>query len=126
MKHPIRTGLVVGGLQIAAALLASAGVQLGYFGQDVAVRVTMIAIGLMMLFYANFASKAVSRSARFIAINRFAGWSLALGALAWTGIWLFAPMEIANFAAVAAVVLSILAILGYGFRALRTLPKATP
>ena len=123
MKRPILTALVAGGLQVAAALLASAGVKLGYFDQDVATRITMVAIGLMMLFYANFASKAVSRSARFIAINRFAGWSLALGALAWTGSWLFAPMEIANFAAMAAVVLSILAAVAYGFRALT---KTTP
>jgi hypothetical protein len=123
MNRPILTGLVAAGLQVAAALLASAGVKLGYFDQDVAIRITMIAIGLMLLFYANFASKVVSRSARFIAINRFAGWSLALGALAWTGIWLFAPMEIANFAAMAAVALGILAAVGYGFR---TLAKTTP
>ena len=124
MKRPILTGLVVAGLLLAAALLASAGANLGYFDRDVATRITMVAIGLTMLFYANFASKAVSRSARFIAINRFASWSLALGALAWTGIWLFAPMEIANIAAMAAVVLSMLAaVVPYGFRALR---KSTP
>ena len=123
MKRPILTGLVAAGLQIAAALLASAGARLGYFDQDVVIRITMIAIGLTMLFYANFASKAVSRSARFIAINRFAAWSLALGALAWTGIWLFAPMEIANVAAMAAVALGILATLGYSFR---TLSKTMP
>jgi hypothetical protein len=118
VKRPILTGLVAGGLQVAAALLASAGAKLGYFDRDVAVRIAMVAIGLNMLFYANFASKAVSRSARFIAINRFAAWSLALGALAWTGIWLFAPMETANVAATAAVALGILATVGYGFRAL--------
>jgi hypothetical protein len=123
MKRPILTGLVAAGLQIAAALLASAGARLGYFDQDVVIRITMIAIGLTMLFYANFASKAVSRSARFIAINRFAAWSLALGALAWTGIWLFAPMDIANVAAMAAVALGILATLGYSFR---TLSKTMP
>jgi len=122
MKHPILTGLVAGGLQIAAALLASAGVKLGYFDHDMATRITMVAIGLTMLFYANFASKAVSRSARFIAINRFAAWSLALGSLAWTGVWLFAPMEIANFAATASVALGVLAAVGYGLRAL---PRAT-
>jgi hypothetical protein len=123
MKHPIRTGLLAGGLQIAAALLAGAGLKLGYFDQDVAMRITMVAIGLTMLFFANFASKAVSRSARFIAINRFAAWSLALGALAWTGSWLFAPMEIANLAAIAAVALGILATVAYGFRVrLKTTP----
>jgi hypothetical protein len=123
VKHPIRTGLIVAGLQIAAGLLATAGARLGYFDQDMATRITMVAIGLALLFYANFASKAVSRSARFIAINRFAAWSLALGALAWTGIWLFAPMEIANLAATAAVMLGVLATAGYyGFR---TLTKTT-
>jgi hypothetical protein len=123
MKNPILTGLVAAGFQVGAALLASAGVKLGYFEQDVAVRITMIAIGLTMLFYANFATKAVSRSARFIAINRFAAWSLALGALAWTGIWLLAPMEIANIAATSAVALGMLAAVGYGFR---THLKTTP
>jgi hypothetical protein len=123
MKKPILTGLILAGLQIAAALLASAGVKLGYFDHDVSIRFTMVAIGLTLLFYANFASKAVSRSARFIAINRFAAWSLALGALAWTGIWLLAPMEIANIAATAAVALGVLAAVGYG---LRTLPRTSP
>jgi hypothetical protein len=123
MKKPILTGLVAAGLQVAAALLASAGVKLGYIDQDVAIRITMVAIGLSMLFYANLASKVVSRSARFIAINRFAAWSLTLGAVAWTGIWLFAPMEIANVAAMAAVALGLLATVGYGFRAhLKTTP----
>ncbi len=123
MNRPIVTGLVAGGLQIAVALLASAGARLGYFDQDMVIRITMVAIGLSMLVFANFASKAVSRSARAIAINRFAAWSLALGALAWTGIWLFAPMDIANVAATAAVALGVLATVAYGFRAL---PRITP
>ncbi len=123
MNKPILTGLVAAGLQIGAALSARAGVQFGYWDRDVATRITMVAIGLTMLFFANFASKAVSRSPRFIAVNRFASWSLALGALAWTSIWLFAPMEIANPAAMTAVVLSILAAVAYGFRArLKTTP----
>lgn len=123
MKRPILTGLVAAGLQVAVALLATVGVKLGYFDQDVAIRITMVAIGLMVLFYANFASKVVSRSARSMAVIRFAAWSLTLGALAWTVIWLFAPMEIANFAATAAVALGILAAVGYGFRAI---PRTTP
>lgn len=123
MKRPILTGLIAASLQIAVALFAREGVKLGYFDQDVATRITMVAIGMVMLFYANFASKVVSRSAWFIAVIRFLGWSMALGALAWIGIWLFAPMEIANPAAVAAVALGILAAVAYGFHAR---PRTTP
>lgn len=123
MNRPILTGLVAAGFQIGTGLLATAGARLGYFDQDMATRITMVAIGLSMLVFANFASKVVGRSARSIAINRFAAWSLALGALAWTGIWLFAPMDVANVAATAAVALGVLATVGYG---VRVLPKTTP
>jgi hypothetical protein len=110
----VSTALGLAGMQLAAALLAAAGVRMGYWEQGVAVRITMVAIGVMLLFNANSVSKVVSRSARFLAFKRILGWSMALGALAWIGIWLFAPIEIASLAAVTAVAGSILAAVAYG------------
>ena len=113
----IRTALMLAGMQIVVALLAAAGRQLGYWDQDVTVRITMVAIGVMLLFNANFISKAVLRSARVIAAHRFLGWSMALGALTWNVVWLFAPMDIAKVAAPVAVALGLLAGVAYGLLA---------
>jgi hypothetical protein len=112
----VRTALILAAFQLVAALLASAGMKLGYWDQDMTVRITMVAIGVMLLFSANFASKTVAPSAQFIAVHRFLGWSMAVGALVWTGAWLFAPMDVAQIVAPVAVVLGLIAGVANGFR----------
>ncbi len=112
----IRTSLLLAGMQLLAALLATAGVRLGYFEQSVAVRITMVAIGLMLLVNANLTPKTATPSPRAIANLRFLGWSMAAGGVAWTALWLVAPMDIATVAAPTAVALGILVALAYGLR----------
>ncbi|MCC6237461.1 MAG: hypothetical protein IT299_07790 [Dehalococcoidia bacterium] len=118
----VRTGLLLAVMQLLAALLATAGVRLGYVDQGMAVRITMVAIGLMLLVNANLIPKTASHSPRAMAVQRFLGWSMGVGALVWTALWLLAPMEIATVGAPAAVVLGILTAVGYGLRAR---PRAT-
>jgi hypothetical protein len=120
MNKRIRTGLLLAGMQLAFAVFAVTGKKLGYWDSDTVARITMIGIGLMLLFTANFTSKAVARSARVIANQRLLGWSMMSGALIWTGSWLFAPMDYAVFVAMAAVALGTFGPIAY---CLLTRPK---
>lgn len=118
----VRTALVLAALQIGAGLLASAGMKLGYWDRDVTIRITMVAIGVMLLVSANLGPKMVVRSGEVIALHRFLGWAMALGAVIWTGAWRFAPMDIAQIVAPVAVVLGLIAGV---VNALRARPRVT-
>jgi hypothetical protein len=108
VKRSTRTALIFAGAQLAVAIVATAARKLGYIDSDTVIRVMMAALGLMLVFSANSASKAVAPSARGIANQRFLAWSMTLGALIWTGCWAFAPLDVAGFIAMAAVALGVI------------------
>jgi hypothetical protein len=116
MTFTLKRGLGLAALQIASALALVGAARLGWISYDLSLRVTMAIIGLVLVIQANAVPKAVAgRSVNVQAVKRVAGWALVLAGLAYTAIWLFAPLEIAAFASMAAVIAAIGWVFGYRY-----------
>lgn len=90
-------------------------------GPDAAMRTMQVTIGLILAAYSNLMPKDIGRwrasalaMARAQSARRVGGWSLTLAGLAYAGLWAFAPLALANVAAMAAVASAMLVTLGYG------------
>jgi hypothetical protein len=88
---------------------------------EVTRRSMQVLFGLMLAAYANMmpkdignwpaSSRAVARSQSAL---RVGGWSLTLAGLAYAGLWAFAPLAVADIAAMAIVATALLITMGYG------------
>jgi hypothetical protein len=73
----------------------------------------------MIAYFGNRAPKAVAPSACAGRVARFTGWSMVLSGLLYTGLWAFAPIQVALTLGTGAVAAGVLGSLAYCFR-LRT------
>ena len=103
----------------AAALSYAQGIDL--IDSDAARRTMQVMIGLILAAYSNLMPKDVGRwraSARAMAraqsALRVGGWSLTLAGLAYAGLWAFAPLAVADVAAMVVVAVAMLITMGYG------------
>jgi hypothetical protein len=110
-------------LGTAAALRSAQGLDL--IGADAARRTMQVMIGLMLAAYSNLMPKDVGRwqasplaVARAQSALRVGGWSMTLAALAYAGLWAFAPLAFANVASMAVIALAMLITMGHGGRML--------
>jgi hypothetical protein len=106
-------------LGTAAALRYAQGLDL--IGADAARRTMQVTIGLILAAYSNLMPKDVGRwgasaaaVARSQSVLRVGGWSMTLAGLAYAGLWAFAPLALADVAAMAVVVSAMLITMGYG------------
>ncbi|WGM37585.1 hypothetical protein [Caulobacter sp. NIBR1757] len=114
MTTTIKNSLGLAALQIGGALAFMGAARLGWISYDMSLRLTMAVIGLVLVIYANRVPKeAAGRSANYQAVKRVAGWALFLGGLGYVAAWLFAPIDIAAFVSMAAVIAAILYIFAY-------------
>ena len=107
---------------IAAATLKYAQAE-NAISPEVTRRSMQVLFGLMLAAYANVmpkdignwqaSSRAVARSQSAL---RVGGWSLTLAGLAYAGLWAFAPLAVADVAAMAIVASALLITMGYGAR----------
>ena len=112
MKKDILIGLAWAVGMITVSLAASALRKQGYIDQDTMLRVVAMN-GLMVAYYGNLAPKMVVPNARARQVNRFAGWSLALGGLVYAGFWAFAPLPLAKIAGTGALAAALILTLVY-------------
>jgi hypothetical protein len=101
-------------------------------GPDAARRTMQVMIGLVLAAYANLMPKDVGRwrasavaVARAQSMLRVGGWSMTLAGLAHAGLWAFAPLAVADIAAMAVVAAAMLITMGYAgwtLRACRSKP----
>jgi hypothetical protein len=110
-------------LGTAAALRYAQGLDL--IGPDTAKRMIQVMIGVMLAAYANLMPKDVGKwrasplaVARAQSALRVGGWSLTLAGLAHAGLWAFAPLAVADVAAMVVVASAMLITMGYGGRML--------
>jgi len=111
---------VAGSLAFAAGIIiiALAGVEaskLGYIDRDTVTRVVIGINGLMVAWYGNRIPKRFAPSAAIKQVQRVAGWSQVLSGLVYAGLWTFAPMDLAIWGGMAAVIAGIAVTLGYCF-----------
>ena len=121
----ISAALALGGfILIAAATLKYAQAE-NAISPEITKRSMQVLFGLMLAAYANVMPKdigswqASSRAAaRSQSALRVGGWSLTLAGLAYAGLWAFAPLAVADVAAMAIVASALLITMGYGARTL--------
>jgi hypothetical protein len=114
MTTSIKSGLILGALQIGAALASVAAASLGWISFDMSLRLTMAVIGLVLVYQANLVPKsAAGRSAGYQAVKRVTGWALVFGGLGYAAAWLFAPIEAAALVSMATVIAAIAYIFAY-------------
>lgn len=114
MTKSIKSGLILGAVQIGAALASVAAASLGWISFDMSLRLTMAVIGLVLVYQANLVPKsAAGRSANYQAVKRVTGWALVLGGLGYAAAWMFAPIEAAALVSMAAVIAAIIYIFAY-------------
>jgi hypothetical protein len=116
---PITSALVLAGVMLATAALIKYAAHTHLLGPDGEARSIQIAIGLMLAGYGNVIPKSVSKyrgqktSARVQSALRVGGWAFVLAGLAQTGLWIFAPITIADPVSTAAVATALVVTLGY-------------
>jgi len=117
----ISAAMALGGfILIAAATLKYAQAE-NAISPEITKRSMQVLFGLMLAAYANVMPKdigswqASSRAAaRSQSALRVGGWSLTLAGLAYAGLWAFAPLAVADIAAMAIVASALLITMGYG------------
>lgn len=108
---------------IAVALTASVARKLGFLEGDTAERLVIGLNGLMVAWYGNRMPKAFVPNAQARRARRVGGWSMVVSGLAYAGLWAFAPMTVATFGGMLALLSGIAVTLGYCL-SLRLGPKA--
>lgn len=103
----------------AAVLAYARGVDL--ITPETAKRAVQVLIGLMLAGYANLMPKDVGRwratpiaMARAQSALRVGGWSLTLAGLTYSGLWAFAPMNVADSVSMVVVAAALLITMVYG------------
>ncbi len=98
---------------VALAFLAQFARKAGYIDAETVTRLVTGAIGLMVAWQGNrmpksFVPNACARQAR-----RFAGWSMTLSGLVYAGLFVFAPLRVAQLGGTGAILAGIAITLGY-------------
>ena len=110
-KKSIRSALILAGSVLVSTLLLTLANKLGWIDSNITTRGVMVVIGLMLVAIGNSMPKkqegpppqSVGDIALRQSITRVGGWAMMLGGLIWTGLWAFAPRDIAQVGSVAAV-----------------------
>jgi hypothetical protein len=97
----------------AMALGAIFALKLGYITLDTFLRVVMGINGLMIVWYANRMPKTFVRSAWLRQARRVSAWSQVLGGLVYAGLWAFAPIPLAIWGGLGALLAGSAVALGY-------------
>lgn len=98
-----------------ATLVGSAAVVVlkknGVIDGDMAERALGVILGVILVVYANFIPKQVSRSAP--RAKRVIGWTFVLAYLSYAAIWAFAPMQYTLAGSISVVLAALLVTLAY-------------
>jgi hypothetical protein len=120
-RKSIRTALLLAGVQIAGALLLTLANKLGWIDSETTTRGVMALIGLMLVTIGNGMpkqqegppSQTIGDAIVRQSITRVGGWAMLLGGLVWTGLWIFAPRDLAEIGSIAAVAAAALVMFAY-------------
>jgi len=113
VKKQLISALTWAGGVCALALVMTFARKLGYVEVDTVTRVVIGANGLMVAWYGNRLPKTFVANARAREAQRVSAWSQVLSGLAYAGLWAFAPMPVAIWGGMAAIVAGLVVTLGY-------------
>jgi hypothetical protein len=112
-KREIIAGIIWAAAMIAVALAAQFAHRLGYLDDNAVTRIVSAAIGLWMVWFGNRIPKTVVPNAFANRARRVSAWSLVLSGLAYTGLWAFAPIPVAQWGGPGVVLAGIAVTLAY-------------
>ncbi len=123
MKKELLVALAWGCVILPVAFAAKYAHARGYIDADTMLRIVIALNGLLVAFYGNRIPKAFVPNANARKAKRFAGWALVLSGLTYTGLWIFAPIPLAQAVGTGAIAGAIILTFLYCL-ALRTPPAA--
>jgi hypothetical protein len=123
MNKELMATLVWVGGTAAVTLGAIIALKLGYIDDDTCLRVVIGFYGLMVAWYGNRMPKTFVRSSQLRQVRRVSAWSQVLSGLVYAGLWAFAPIPLAMWGGVGALLAGSAVTLGY-FLWLQAKPKA--
>ena len=106
-------GLAWGGAMLVLAIVATLARKAGYLDHDTVLRLVIGANGLMIAWFGNRMPKAFVPSACARQVRRVGGWAMTVSGLVYAGLWAFAPIPVATWGGMAAVVAGIAVTFGY-------------
>jgi hypothetical protein len=113
MNKEIAGSLAWAGGILALALAATAAHRLGLMDRDTVTRLLIGINGLMIAWFGNRIPKRFAPTASAKQAQRVAGWSQVLSGLVYAGLWAFAPMNVAIWGGMSAIIAGIAVTLGY-------------
>jgi hypothetical protein len=113
MNKELMAGLVWVGGAATVALGALFALKLGSIDVDTFLRVLMAFSGFMIVWYANRMPKTFVPSAQLRQARRVSAWSQVLGGLVYVGLWAFAPIPLAIWGGLGALLVGSAVALGY-------------
>jgi hypothetical protein len=113
MNKELMACLVWAGGTATVVLGAIFALKLGYIDGDTFLRVAIGINGLMIAWYGNRMPKTFVPSARLRQARRVSAWSQVLGGLVYTGLWAFAPIPLAIWGGLGALLAGSAVTLGY-------------
>ena len=123
MNKELMACLVWVGGTATVTLGAIFALKLGYIDSDTFLRVVIGFYGLMVAWYGNRLPKTFVRNSRLRQVRRVSAWSQVLGGLVYAGLWAFAPLPLAIWGGLGALLAGSAVTLGY-FLWLQAKPKA--
>lgn len=126
--RPVLSSLVIAGVMLAAVLALALAKANGLIDKETVTRVVQALIGFVVAHSGNAIPKHVSHrstacaGARAQTFLRLNGWAMVLAGLAYSGVWVFAPIDIANVVSISAV-LAALAVMLVSLAWLVFMPK---
>lgn len=113
MNMDVKRNLALAGAMLLVAFGAASVRRLGYVDSDTVTRVVIGMNGLMIVWYGNRMPKDFVPNACARHVKRVGGWALVLSGLAYTALFVFAPISMALTYGSAAVITGIAVTLGY-------------
>jgi len=112
MKKDILAALVFAAIMLVLAAAAKFAHAKGYIDANAVLRILGMN-GLIMVYFGNQVPKRIAPNACARQAMRFSGWAQVLGGLTYAGLWAFAPIPVATILGTLAVLISVIATLGY-------------
>ncbi|MDG2535869.1 ammonium transporter [Sphingomonas sp. HITSZ_GF] len=98
---------------VVLALGATMARKLGYIEAETAMRLAIGGIGVMTAAMGNRIPKTVVPGVSVYRAQRVAGWSMTLAGLVYAGLWAFAPIQLATFGGMGALLIAMAVTFGY-------------
>jgi hypothetical protein len=113
MKKELIGALIWACVMFALALGTSFLNKQGYINHDTVIRVLTGASGLWLAWFGNRMPKTFVRSTQGRQAQRFAARSYVLSGLVYAGLWAFAPIPVATWVGLSAILAGIVVTFGY-------------